>query len=46
MNTQTQTVFKFDDIFYLKHKKSGKYLVSVGKGQYDFPRLDKMIQNS
>ncbi|MGB6295381.1 MAG: alkaline phosphatase D family protein [Rivularia sp. (in: cyanobacteria)] len=40
MNTQTQTVLKFDDLFYLKHKKSGKYLVSVGKGRYDFPRLD------
>ncbi|AFY58681.1 phosphodiesterase/alkaline phosphatase D [Rivularia sp. PCC 7116] len=35
----TQTIIKFDDIFYLKHK-NGKYLVSVDKGRYNFPRLD------
>ncbi|MEM7712291.1 MAG: alkaline phosphatase D family protein [Cyanobacteria bacterium P01_A01_bin.68] len=39
MNSQTQTIVKFDDIFYLRHK-NGKYLVSVDKGRYNFPRLD------
>ena len=35
----SQTVIKFDDIFYLRHK-NGKYLVSSDKGRYSFPRLD------
>lgn len=40
---QTQTVIRFDDIFYLRHK-NGQYLVSVDTGKYNWPKLDNAGQ--
>ncbi|MEO0842758.1 MAG: alkaline phosphatase D family protein, partial [Cyanobacteria bacterium J06643_5] len=39
----SQTIIKFDDIFYLKHK-NGKYLVNFDDGRYNFPQLGNKQQ--
>ena len=39
----SQTVIKFDDIFYLKHHND-QYLVTFDEGRYNFPQLAKKEQ--
>ncbi len=37
-STQTRTVVKFNDVFYLRHK-DGQYLISVDRGRCNRPQL-------
>lgn len=39
----SQTIIKFNDVFYLKHSK-GQYLVTFDNGRYNFPQLGNKQQ--